>query len=112
MALSSWILFLVPVTVWSTTFYVITFQLNSPITPTYAVGLRFLFAALLLFAWLALRRNDGATRINGMNSRQHAITAASGVCAYGISYVLTYLSELVVPSGLVAIAFTLLIRQQ
>jgi drug/metabolite transporter (DMT)-like permease len=104
MPTSSWLLFLVPVCVWSTTFFVITLQLNSPTTPAYAVGLRFMAAATLIFIWLALRRK----RVQ-LSFTHHKVAAASGICAYGLSYVLTYLSELVIPSGLVAIAFTLMV---
>ena len=50
----SWILFLTPVLIWSTTFYAITLRLGSVTTPTYAVGLRFGCAAALLFVWLAI----------------------------------------------------------
>jgi drug/metabolite transporter (DMT)-like permease len=100
----SWLLFCLPVCVWSTTFFVITLQLNSPTTPAYAVALRFLCAAALLFCWLGARRESMR-----LSRAQHKVTAISGIFAYGVSYVLTYLSELVIPSGLVAIAFTLLV---
>ncbi len=104
MSRRSWILFLIPVVIWSTTFYAITLQLGSVTTPTYAVGLRFGCAALILFVWLAIRREPLRLTLN-----LHAWTAASGICAYGISYVLTYVAEQSIPSGLVAIAFTLMV---
>ena len=101
---SSWILFLTPVLIWSTTFYAITLQLGSVTTPTYAVALRFGCAAALLFAWLAIRGESVSLSL-GM----HGLTAISGLCSYGISYVLTYVAEETIPSGLVAIAFTLMV---
>jgi drug/metabolite transporter (DMT)-like permease len=104
MSVLSWLLFCVPICVWSTTFFVITLQLNSPTTPAYAVALRFMCAAVLLFVWLIARREP-----IHLSRTHHVIAALSGVFAYGVSYVLTYLSELVIPSGLVAIAFTLLV---
>lgn len=104
MSCRSGILFLTPVLIWSTTFYAITFQLGSVTTPTYAVGLRFSCAAALLFAWLAICKEPIALSI-GMQT----LTAISGLCSYGISYVLTYLAEETIPSGLVAIAFTLMV---
>ena len=73
-------------------------------TPTYAVGLRFGCAAALLFAWLAIR-NEPISAPIGMQS----VTALSGLCSYGISYVLTYIAGQTIPSGLVAIAFTLMV---
>ena len=104
MSRRSWILFLVPVLIWSTTYYAITLQLGSITTPTYAVALRFACAAVLLFAWLVIRQEP-----LGLSSPVHAWTAVSGLCAYGISYVLTYIAEQSIPSGLVAIAFTLMV---
>ena len=104
MSRSSWILFLSPVLIWSTTFYAITLQLGSVTTPTYAVALRFGCAAALLFAWLAIRRESVS-----LSFGMQGLTAISGLCSYGISYVLTYVAEETIPSGLVAIAFTLMV---
>jgi drug/metabolite transporter (DMT)-like permease len=102
MSRQSWILFLVPVLVWSTTFYAITFQLGSVTAPAYAVAMRFGCAAALLFIWLSLR---GQPML--FSARIHLWIAASGICSYGMSYVLTYVAEQTIPSGLVAITFTL-----
>ena len=104
MSRRSWILFLVPVLIWSTTFYAITLQLGSVTTPTYAVALRFGAAGALLFIWLLIRGESLA-----LSAKAHLWTAFSGICAYGISYVLTYIAEQSIPSGLVAIAFTLMV---
>jgi drug/metabolite transporter (DMT)-like permease len=104
MSRRSWILFLVPVVIWSTTYYAITLQLGSVTTPTYAVALRFSCAAVILFGWLAVRGEPLE-----LSRGSHVWTAASGICAYGISYVLTYVAEETIPSGLVAIAFTLMV---
>ena len=104
MSRRSWFQFLTPVLIWSTTFYAITLQLGSVTTPTYAVGLRFGCAATLLFAWLAIRKEPISLSVS-----MQALTALSGVSSYGISYVLTYVAEEAIPSGLVAIAFTLMV---
>ena len=104
MSSRSWLLFLVPVLIWSTTFYAITLQLGSVTTPTYAVALRFGIAAILLFGWLALRREPIQ-----LASGIHPWVLASGLTSYGISYVLTYVAEESIPSGLVAIAYTLMV---
>ncbi|MGL4231147.1 MAG: DMT family transporter [Casimicrobium sp.] len=101
---SSWILFLVPVVIWSTTFYAITFQLNSPTPEVFSVGFRFLFASIIIFIYLFAQSNRAS-----MNSVDHWLALISGVFSYGVSYVLTYVSERVIPSGLVAIAFTLMV---
>jgi drug/metabolite transporter (DMT)-like permease len=101
---SSWILFLVPVAIWSTTFYAITFQLGSVTPEVFSVALRFLLASIIIFLVLFARNNWAK-----MSKVDHGWAAASGITAYGISYVLTYVSERAVPSGLVAIAFTLMV---
>ena len=104
MSRRSWILFLTPVLIWSTTFYAITLQLGSVTTPTYAVALRFGCATALLFAWLAIRKEPIV-----LSFSMQGLTALSGLCSYGISYVLTYIAEETIASGLVAIAFTLMV---
>ncbi len=104
MSRRSWVLFLVPVLIWSTTFYAITLQLGSVTAPTYAVALRFGIAAALLFGWLAIRREPII-----LPTSMQGWVFVSGLCSYGISYVLTYVAEETIPSGLVAIAFTLMV---
>lgn len=104
MSRRNWILFLVPVLIWSTTFYAITLQLGSVTAPTYAVGLRFGIAATLLFVWLAIRGEPIF-----LPHKVQGWVFVAGLCSYGISYVLTYIAEETIPSGLVAIAFTLMV---
>lgn len=101
---SSWLLFLVPVIIWSTTFYAITFQLNSVTPEPYAVGMRFLSASILIFSYLLAQGNRAA-----LSRADHALALLSGVFSYAVSYVLTYVAERAIPSGLVAIAFTLMV---
>jgi hypothetical protein len=104
MSRRSWVLFLAPVLIWSTTFYAITLQLGSVTTPTYAVAVRFGIAATLLLIWLVVRREPIRVPL-----ALQGWVALSGICSYGISYVLTYVAEETIPSGLVAIAFTLMV---
>ena len=66
---------------------------------------------------VALRlRGDIAVRLARTPARAHATgirhssrVLASGLTSYGISYVLTYVAEESIPSGLVAIAYTLMV---
>ena len=58
----------------------------------------------MLFVWLAIRRASISLSL-GM----HGFTAISGLCSYGISYVLTYIAEETIPFSLVAIAFLLMV---
>lgn len=104
MARSSWWLFLAPVAIWSTTYYAITFQLNSVTPEIFAVSLRFLIASVIIFFYLRAKKVSA-----NIGKPDHLLAAASGLLAYAVSYQLTYLSERAIPSGLVAIAFTLMV---
>jgi drug/metabolite transporter (DMT)-like permease len=99
-----WWLFLTPVAIWSTTFHAILYQLDSPTTPAWAVALRFALAAGGLALWCRLKGIPLA-----IPPARHPLILLSGVLAYSVSYVLTYLAEQDVPSGLVAICFTLMV---
>lgn len=101
---SSWWLFAAPVAIWSTTFYAITFQLNSVTPEVFSVAFRFLLASIIIFLALIARKN-----LANLSVVDHGWAAASGLLCYGVSYVLTYVSERVIASGLVAIAFTLMV---
>ncbi|MCX7894190.1 MAG: EamA family transporter, partial [Burkholderiales bacterium] len=90
--------------IWSTTFYAILYQLDSPTTPAWAVTLRFALAAVLLALWCVLRRIALAIPL-----RQQPLIMLSGVLASSISSVFTYLAERTIPSGLVAVCFTLMV---
>jgi drug/metabolite transporter (DMT)-like permease len=97
-------LFFVPVLIWSTTFYAITFQLRSVTPEVYSVAMRFLLASVVMFIYLlAFKQRVAVEKVD------HGYALTSGITAYGLSYVLTYLSERSVPSGLVAVAFTLMV---
>jgi drug/metabolite transporter (DMT)-like permease len=100
----SWFLFLTPVAIWSTTFYAILFQLKSPTSEVFVVALRFLCASIIMFLVMFAQGKRAK-----LLSADHWFAFLSGTTAYGLSYVLTYVSERAVPSGLVAIAFTLMV---
>lgn len=102
-AASDWLLFLVPAFIWGTTWYAIKFQLGV-VAPEVSVAYRFALAALLLFGWCALRRIPLA-----FDLRSHASLALLGVLQYALNYVLVYLSEVYLTSGVVALLFGLLV---
>jgi len=99
----NWLLFLVPSFIWGTTWLVIKFQLGA-VAPEASVAYRFALAAALLLGWCALRgiplRFDLAT---------HAALAAMGILQFGLNYVLVYLAEGRLTSGLVAVVFSLMV---
>ena len=102
-ATSDWLLFLVPSFIWGTTWYAIKFQLGV-VPPEASVAYRFALAALLLFAWCLARGVALA-----FDARAHASFAALGVLQFGLNYVLVYLSEAHLTSGVVALLFGLMV---
>ncbi len=98
-----WFLFLVPSFIWGTTWFAIKLQLGV-VAPEASVAYRFLLAALLLLGWSKLRRLPLR-----FDARAHASLALLGLLQYGANYVLVYLSEQHLTSGLVALLFGLLV---
>ncbi len=98
-----WILFLVPTFIWGTTWLAIKFQLGG-VAPEVSVAYRFALASLVLFGWCA---SQGLPLRYDL--RTHADLAVMGVLQFGVNYVLVYLAERQLTSGLVAVTFALLV---
>lgn len=103
MTLSPRWLFWTPTLIWASTWHVILYQLAE--TPaTSAVALRFALAALLLAA---------VARATGLSLRAppalHAGMLLTGCVQYGLNYTAVYEAERHLPSGLVAVLFTLMV---
>ena len=96
---ADWLLFVAPSLIWGTTWYAIKFQLGV-VAPEASVGYRFALAAALLFGWCLLR----GTSLT-FDRRTHAAFALLGALLYGVNYVLVYLSEAYLASGVVALLF-------
>lgn len=97
----NWLLFLLPSAIWGTTWLVIKYQLGR-VAPEVSVTWRFGLAALLLLGWCVLR---GARLRYAL--RDHLAFALLGALQFGFNYVLVYLSEQRLTSGLVAVIFVL-----
>lgn len=97
----NWLLFLLPSAIWGTTWLVIKHQLGR-VAPEVSVTWRFGLAALLLLGWCVLR---GAWLRYPL--RDHLAFALLGALQFGFNYVLVYLSEQRLTSGLVAVLFVL-----
>lgn len=98
------VLFWIPTLIWASTWHVILYQLAGGVPAIVSVAWRFLFASMLLFA-VAIARGE-AWRIA---PRRHAMLVATGVVQYGINYWGVYESERHIPSGLVAVLFSLMV---
>ena len=100
---SALVLFSLSTFIWGTTWLVIKFQLGL-VPPEVSVGWRFALASLLLLGWCALRGIPLRFRAG-----EHAAFALLGLLLFGLNYVLVYLAEVHLTSGLVAVIFSFLV---
>lgn len=94
-------LFALCVLIWGTTWYAIVHQIGLA-TPEVGVTLRFALAGVVVLLWARWR---GEKLAGGV--AVHALVALQGVCMYSLSYLCTYHAEKHVPSGLVAVGYSL-----
>ena len=95
-------LYLASVLIWGSTWLAITFQYGK-VAPEVSVAYRFALAAAILMAWCLAKRMRMA-----FSARQHGWIALQGALMFGANYVLVYLAEQRIPSGLMAVIFSLL----
>ncbi|WII72077.1 EamA family transporter [Bdellovibrio sp. 22V] len=97
------ILYSICTLIWGSTWLVITFQIDaaSPIT---SVFWRFLLSATLLFLFCFWKKQDLR-----YGRREHVLFAAQGIFMFSVNYMLTYIAETMISSGLVALSFTVLV---
>ncbi len=97
------ILFSVSAIIWGSTWLVIKFQLGL-VDPIISVSYRFILASFILLLFC---------RISGLNLKynvkKHFFIALQGFFLFGINYWLVYLAEVHLPSGLVAVIFSMII---
>lgn len=97
------LLFWGPTLIWASTWHVILYQLAE--TPALdAVALRFAIASALLFA-LARWRGEALA----IAPRWHGWLLATGIVQYSVNYWGVYEAERHIPSGLVAVLFSLMV---
>jgi drug/metabolite transporter (DMT)-like permease len=96
-------LYLVAVLIWGSTWLVITFQYGT-VSPAVSVVYRFFLASLFLLSWCLIRKLPMRFTL-----RQHAWIALQGMMLFGVNYVLVYLAETTLTSGLVATVFSLVV---
>ena len=96
-------LFFLATFIWGTTWLAIKYQLGV-VAPEVSVGWRFALAAALLLAW-SLARGLPLR----FAARDHGAFALLGLLLFGLNYVLVYLAETHLTSGLVAVLFAFLV---
>lgn len=95
-------LYLASVLIWGSTWLAITFQYGK-VAPEVSVVYRFALAAALLVGWCLARRMRMRFTL-----REHGWIALQGATMFGANYVLVYLAEQRIASGLMAVIFSLL----
>lgn len=96
-------LYLASVLIWGSTWLAITFQLGR-VPAEVSVAYRFALASGMLFAWCAVRRLRLAYSVS-----EHGWMALQGGLLFGVNYVLVYLAEEQIASGLVALIFSTMV---
>ena len=91
------------VLIWGSTWIAITFQLGT-VDPLVSVIYRMALASTLLFAWCKLRGIPLA-----LVSGNHRFLIAQGITLFGINYWMIYWSETYLPSGIIAVIFSLIV---
>jgi len=97
------VLFWVPTLIWASTWHVILYQLAEA-PPLNSVAMRFLLAGVVLLGVAAARGQPWR-----LAARWHGWLAATGVVQYSINYWAVYEAERHIPSGLVAVLFSLMV---
>jgi drug/metabolite transporter (DMT)-like permease len=95
------VLYALTVSIWGSTWLVITFQLGTPIEA--AIGWRFLLASALLLGWCGIRRLSLR-----LTPSQYAGSVVQGLLNFCANYWMVYQAEARISSGLVAVIFSLL----
>jgi len=97
------VLFWVPTLIWASTWHVILYQLAET-SPLVSVASRFLLAGVVLLGVAAARGQPW-----WLAPRWHGWLLATGVVQYSINYWAVYEAERHIPSGLVAVLFSLMV---
>ncbi len=98
--MSNWLLYVVTVLVWGTTWIAIEFQIGD-VAPEVSVFYRYLFAAVLLFAWCRIQG-----RQLRFGARAHGRFVLLGLLLFSVNYIVTYHAQLYITSALTAIVFS------
>jgi drug/metabolite transporter (DMT)-like permease len=96
-------LYLIAVLIWGSTWLAITFQFGV-VPPAVSVAYRFALSGVLLLLWCRVRK----LRLR-FSAAEHRWMALQGLLLFGINYLCVYLAERELASGLVAVAFSVLV---
>ncbi len=95
--------YMITVLIWGSTWLGIKFQLGT-VDPALSVAYRFALAAIILFVWCLVRRLSLR-----FSWKDHFCIAMQGVFLFAVNYLLFYLAELQITSGLAAVVFSTIV---
>jgi drug/metabolite transporter (DMT)-like permease len=98
--MKNWMLYVVTVLIWGTTWIAIEFQLGE-VSPAVSVCYRYALASTLLFAWCRWRK----LRLS-FDRAAHLLFVLLGALLFSINYIITYYAQEYITSALTAIAFS------
>jgi len=101
--MANFLFYTITVLIWGSTWLGIKFQLGV-VDPALSVSYRFALAALILFAWCFARRLPLK-----FSRGEHLFIAMQGVFLFALNYLLFYLAELQITSGLAAVVFSTIV---
>lgn len=93
----------IPILIWGSTWFVITFQLGI-VPPLVSVVYRFGLGGLILLIYCLLKKEPLKFSL-----KDHVGIFMQGIFLFGLNYWAAYTSELYIPSGLVAVIFATII---
>ena len=101
--MANFLFYTITVLIWGSTWLGIKFQLGN-VEPALSVAYRFALAALMLFVWCLTRRLPMR-----FSRADHFYIAMQGVFLFAFNYLLFYLAELQITSGLAAVVFSTIV---
>ena len=101
--MSNWLLYVVTVLVWGSTWIAIEFQLGT-VAPEVSIFYRYLLASALLFSWCRYR--GLAVRFA---PKAHLNFLMLGVLLFSLNYITAYHAQLYITSAMTAIAFSMMV---
>lgn len=104
MSLAVLVPFVIVTLLWGSTWLVIRGQLGTGVPPSWSVTYRFIVAGLALLAWAAWKRE-----FVRLDARGWAFAAMLGLMQFCFNFNFVYRAEQHITSGLVAVAFALLL---
>jgi drug/metabolite transporter (DMT)-like permease len=97
------LLYAATVLIWGSTWFAVRLQLGV-VPPELSVAYRFTLAGAILLAYCVLRGRPAR-----LGWRAHGLIALQGLCLFCVNYVLFYNANAYLPSGLLAVAFSILL---